>query len=116
VDRAQAVSLVFQLKKCSCTEQEAGMAWHEVSELARPIVQRIRDLSTSDASILLTEREKLITDLIHKLSSQSLSMTKSALLASSCWVCMTSNQDTDDVVLTEGALFGYTVGASTNGT
>jgi hypothetical protein len=45
VDRAQAVSLASQSKKSSCTEQEAGVAWHEVSEFARPIVQKIRDLS-----------------------------------------------------------------------
>jgi hypothetical protein len=32
VDRAQAVSLASQLKKSSCTEQQAGAAWHEVSE------------------------------------------------------------------------------------
>ena len=100
MDRARAVSLASQSKKPTCTEQDAGMAWNEVSEFTRPIVKRICDLSKWNVSMPLTEREKLINDFFLTLPLQSLIMMQSALLASSCWAWMTSNQDTDDMDLT----------------
>lgn len=93
VNRARAIALASTSKKKKCTQQDASKAWNDVVEFTKPIVKRIGELAEWNGDVELDKRQASLNSFFSSLPLKSHLFLQSALLATSCWMWMTTSND-----------------------